>query len=96
MVALLTNGLAVQEFNISLGSASNYDFYAFLDLSAYQNTQMVVRVDSTNGVQLSDFIQSSAPVTTVPIYQEALRPIYHFTPRRGFNNDPKWNGLFQW
>jgi len=25
------------------------------------------------------------------IYQEALRPIYHFTPRRGFNNDP--NGM---
>ena len=91
VVALLTNGLAVQEFNITLGNASNYDFYAFLDLSAYQNTQIVVRVDSTNGVQLSDFIQSSAPMTTVPIYQEALRPIYHFTPRRGFNNDP--NGM---
>jgi sucrose-6-phosphate hydrolase SacC (GH32 family) len=91
VVALLVNGLAVQEFNIALGTASNYDFYAFLDLSAYQNTQMVVRVDATNGLHLSDFIQSSAPVTTVPIYQEALRPIYHFTPRRGFNNDP--NGM---
>ena len=91
VVALLTNGLAVQEFNIALGTASNYDFYAFLDLSAYQNTQIVVRVDSTNAVQLSDFLQSSAPVTTVPIYQEALRPIYHFTPSRGFNNDP--NGM---
>ena len=91
VVALLTNGLAVQEFNIAIGNSSNYDFYAFLDLSLYQNTQMVVRVDSTNGIQLSDFIQSSAPLTTVPIYQEALRPIYHFTPRRGFNNDP--NGM---
>jgi fructan beta-fructosidase len=91
VVALLVNGLAVQEFNIALGTATNYDFYAFLDLSAYQNTQMVVRVDATNSVQLSDFIQSSAPITTVPIYQEALRPIYHFTPRRGFNNDP--NGM---
>jgi fructan beta-fructosidase len=91
VVALLVNGLAVQEFNIALGTGSNYDFYAFLDLSAYQNTQMVVRVDATNGLHLSDFIQSSAPVTTVPIYQEALRPIYHFTPRRGFNNDP--NGM---
>jgi fructan beta-fructosidase len=91
VVALLVNGLSVQEFNIALGTPTNYDFYAFLDLSAYQYAQMVVRVDSTNGVQLSDFIQSSAPVTTVPIYQEALRPIYHFTPRRGFNNDP--NGM---
>lgn len=91
VVALLTNGLSVQEFNISLGTASNYDFYAFLDLSNFENTQMVVRVDSTNGVQLSDFIQSSSPLTTVPIYQESLRPVYHFTPRRGFNNDP--NGM---
>ena len=91
VVALLVNGLSVQEFNVALGTATNYDFYAFLDLSAYQNTQMVVRVDCTNGVQLSDFIQSSAPLTTVPFYQEALRPIYHYTVRRGFNNDP--NGM---
>ena len=91
VVALLVNGLAVQEFNLPLGTSSNYDFYAFLDLSACQNRQVVVRVDSTNGLQLSDFLQSSAPVTAVPIYQEALRPIYHFTPRRGFNNDP--NGM---
>ena len=91
VVSLLVNGLAVQEFNISLGSATNYDFYAFLDLSGYQNTQMVVRVDSTNGVQLSDFIQTNAPITTIPFYQESLRPIYHFTVQRGFNNDP--NGM---
>lgn len=91
VVALLVNGLAVQEFNIPLGTAANHDFYAFLDLSAYQNTQMVVRVDSTNGVLLSNFIQTNAPVTTTPFYQEALRPTYHYTVRRGFNNDP--NGL---
>jgi fructan beta-fructosidase len=91
VVALLVNGLAVQEFNIALGTSTNYDFYAFLDVSAYQNVQMMLRVDSINAVQLSDFIQTSAPLTTVPIYQEVLRPIYHFTPRRGFNNDP--NGM---
>jgi fructan beta-fructosidase len=91
VVSMLINGLAVQEFNIALGSSTNFDFYSFLDLSAYQNTQMVVRVDSTNGVQLSDFIQTSSPVTTVPFYQESLRPIYHFTVQRGFNNDP--NGM---
>ncbi len=90
-VALLVNGLAAQEFKLALGTSTNFDFYAFLDLSAYQNTQMIVRVDSTNGLQLSDFIQSKMPVATVPIYQELLRPIYHFTPRRGFNNDP--NGM---
>ncbi len=91
VAALLVNGVSVQEFNLPLGSATNYDFYAFLDLSAYQNTQMVVRVDSTNSLQLQDFVQSTTPVTTTPIYQEEFRPIYHFTPRRGFNNDP--NGM---
>jgi fructan beta-fructosidase len=88
---LLVNGLAVQEFNIPLGTTANHDFYAFLDLSAYQNTQMVVRVDAVNGVQMADFIQSSAPLTTTPIYQEPLRPIYHYSARRGFVNDP--NGM---
>ena len=91
VVALLVNGLSVQEFNMPLGTAANHDFYAFLDLSAYQNTQMVVRVDSVNGVQMSDFIQSNAPVTTTPFYQESLRPIYHYSARRGFINDP--NGM---
>jgi fructan beta-fructosidase len=91
VVALLVNGLAVQEFNLPLGTATNNDFYTFLDLSAYQNMHMVVRVDSTNGVQLADFIQSNAPVTTTPFYQESLRPVYHFSARRGFINDP--NGM---
>src|SRR5665213_482110 len=91
VVALLVNGLSVQEFNLPLGTSSDYDFYAFLDLSAYQNTQMVVRVDSTNGVQLADFIQSNAPVTATPFYQESLRPLYHYSARRGFINDP--NGM---
>lgn len=91
VVSLLVNGLEVQEFNIALGTPSDYSFYAFLNLSAYQNTQMVVRVDSTNGLYLSNFILSNAPVTTTPFYQETLRPIYHYTVRRGFNNDP--NGL---
>lgn len=91
VVALLVNGLSVQEFNMPLGTAANHDFYAFLDLSAYQNTQMVVRVDSTNGLQLSDFVQSTAPIVTTPFYQETLRPIYHYSARRGFINDP--NGM---
>jgi fructan beta-fructosidase len=92
LVELIQNGLVVHEFNIALLTNGTPDYYAFLDLSAYQG-EMLVRVDSqlANSNQLAALIQSSNIITSVPIYQEALRPLYHYTARRGWLNDP--NGM---
>lgn len=93
LVELLQDGLLVREMNVELaGTATN--FYAFMDLSPFAGQDLQVRIDSqlaTAGQLAADFIQTNTIIADPPIYQESLRPIYHFTARRGWLNDP--NGL---
>jgi fructan beta-fructosidase len=93
LVELLQNGLVVREFNIELAETAT-NFYAFMDLTSFQGQELSVRVDSqlATADQLARyFIQTNDIITDTPIYQEALRPIFHFSTRRGWINDP--NGL---
>jgi fructan beta-fructosidase len=94
LVELITNGIVAREFNIGLASSNAIpDFYAFVDLIPFQNQEVLVRIDSqlATANQLLAFIQSSNIITSTPIYEEALRPLYHYTARRGWNNDA--NGM---
>ncbi len=93
LVELLRDGLVEHEFNINLVTSGTPDYYVFLDLTTYQGKELLVRVDSqlANGSQLAALIQSNNIIASTPIYQETLRPIYHYTARRGFVNDP--NGM---
>ena len=92
LVELLQNGLVQHEFNVALVTNGTPDYYAFLDLTAWPG-EWLVRVDSqlADANQLAAMIQSDNIPTRTPIYQEALRPIYHYTARRGWLNDP--NGM---
>jgi fructan beta-fructosidase len=94
LVELITNGIVSREFNIGLAVSNAVpDFYAFVDLTPLPAQEVLVRIDSqlatTN--QLVTFLQSNNIITSVPIYQETLRPVYHYTARRGWNNDA--NGM---
>ncbi|MFO1476018.1 MAG: GH32 C-terminal domain-containing protein [Verrucomicrobiota bacterium] len=93
LVELVRDGLVEHEFNIQFTTNANPDFYAFLDLAAYQGKDFLVRVDSqpASAGQLAALIQSTNIIAATPIYQETLRPIYHYSARRGFINDP--NGM---
>src|ERR1035438_1655642 len=94
LVELITNGMVSREFNIGLAASNAVpDFYAFVDMTPFPTQEVLVRIDSqlatTN--QLAAFVQSNNIITSVPIYQETLRPVYHYTARRGWNNDA--NGM---
>lgn len=91
VVDVMIDGLAMEDFRINLGSASDHDFHTFIDMGAQRGRRVIVRVDAVNRTDFANFPLTAEPAADTPIYQEALRPRYHFTARRGFINDP--NGM---
>lgn len=87
---LVVEGLVEHEFFIELADTVTPDFYSFLDLGNLQGKQALVRVDSlpATSTQLNSLIWSNGIVGTNTIYQEAHRPLFHYTARRGWLNDP--------
>ena len=86
---LVVDGLVTHEFNIELADTVTPDFYTFLDLSDLQGKQALVRVDSApaSSTSLNSLVWSNGIVGSNTFYQEANRPIYHVTARRGWLND---------
>ncbi len=100
LIEIVQEGLVAQEYNLNLVTNGVPDFYDFLDLSQYQGSELVVRIDSqlANVSQLVSLVQASNIITSVPIYQEPNRPIYHISAKRGYINDPNgmvyYNGVY--
>jgi fructan beta-fructosidase len=82
----------VREFEIELAD-SRPDFWAFLDLTPFAGQKVAVEVDGlprgSHGLDLAG--QADEIRGTEDLYREKLRPQFHFTSRRGWNNDS--NGL---
>ncbi|MES2309976.1 MAG: glycoside hydrolase family 32 protein, partial [Verrucomicrobiota bacterium] len=86
----------VRFFDTDLSTAGTPDWYAICDVREFVGKPLTITSDSplpeTVIRQLSSlFLQSDVPVREKDLYQEALRPQFHFTVKRGWNNDP--NGL---
>jgi fructan beta-fructosidase len=81
-----------REFEIELADAEP-DFWVFLDLEPFGGKQAVLVVDKIreDSKALELIEQADAIKGAENLYQEPLRPQFHFTSKRGWNNDP--NGL---
>ncbi|MDR0995318.1 MAG: 2,6-beta-D-fructofuranosidase [Tannerella sp.] len=66
------------------------DYWVFADVSAFKGQTLTIDYPG-EGNGLSQIYQSDQPAGSENMYREAHRPQIHFTPKRGWHNDP--NGL---
>lgn len=82
----------VDEFTIEL-AAGEPDFWVFLDVSDFIGETATIWVERlpSESAGLSSITQSAEVPGSSELYEERYRPQFHFTSRRGWNNDP--NGM---
>ena len=89
-LSLIAKGRVVREFEVELDPVAP-DFWAFLDLSPFTGLQAELRLEGGAEHLLRGVAQGDQLKGAEELYAEALRPQFHFSSRRGWNNDP--NGL---
>ena len=91
-VTLLVNGEVVVRNDIELANAAP-DWWAPMDVSAWRGKTLTLQVDRLpeDSSALTSIEQSDSIKGSDDLYRERLRGQFHFSPKRGWNNDP--NGL---
>ena len=85
-------GETVREFDIELATDGNPDFWAFADVTPFKGKRLAVEAVLPSGSKALDALTlSDALPDAEQLYREKHRPLFHFTSRRGWLNDP--NGL---
>jgi sucrose-6-phosphate hydrolase SacC (GH32 family) len=92
VVTTLVDGRVVVRNEIELADAQP-DWWAPMDVSAWRGRTVTLQVDRLpeNSKALIALEQSDARRGAAELYREPLRGQFHFSSRRGWNNDP--NGL---
>jgi sucrose-6-phosphate hydrolase SacC (GH32 family) len=89
VVTLLVSGREVVRNDMELADGAA-DWWASLDISGYRDQEVTLRVDRLH--EDSGALQNVEAVDQLrgddSLYAEPLRGQFHFSPRRGWNNDP--------
>lgn len=94
---LICDDMVVREFDVELAIIGRRDWWAFYDISEFDGKNILIRTMNSNmaeaQAELLDQVitQSNDLLYIQGLYNERYRPQFHFTPKRGWNNDP--NGL---
>jgi fructan beta-fructosidase len=91
-MTVLIDGEPPRRFEIELAD-ERPDWWAFMDIAPFPGKRATLRVDqlAPGSSGLSAIDQSDEIKNADTLYREKLRPQFHFSARRGWNNDP--NGL---
>jgi fructan beta-fructosidase len=89
---LVVDGETVRRFDLELADAEP-DFWVFSDVSAFAGQLLVIEADGVDSCSpaLAMLSGSDSIRDAETLYAEKYRPQFHFSSRRGWNNDP--NGL---
>ena len=89
VLTLLVDGKRVVRNDIELANAEP-DWWASMDISAWKGKSLTLRVDKLpeGSSALSNLEMSDQFKDSVSLYREPLRGQFHFSPQRGWNNDP--------
>jgi fructan beta-fructosidase len=92
-VTVFVDGHVEVRNDIELADAEP-DWWAFMDVSSWRGKTLKLTVDvlPQNSAALTSIAQSDAIKGAEDLYREPLRGQFHFSSRRGWNNDP--NGLY--
>jgi len=92
-VTLTVAGRPVRDFNVRLAAGGTPDWWAFVDISPFSNQTATLSVSSLASVNdgFYSIIQTNGIVDGTNLYQETLRPQFHFSTKRGWLNDA--NGM---
>jgi fructan beta-fructosidase len=90
-MAFTVDGKTVREFDIELDVSAKPQFWAFADVSAFKGKKLIVNVTLPADSRIPDFAESDSVPESEKLYREKHRPLFHFTSRFGWLNDP--NGL---
>lgn len=91
-VSISVDGQLLHQNDVELADEAP-DWWASVDLGASSGRDALVTVDKLreDSAALKSIRLSDAPLGRENLYGEKLRPQFHFSPARGWNNDP--NGL---
>jgi sucrose-6-phosphate hydrolase SacC (GH32 family) len=93
LIHLIKDDKIVREFEIEL-APDEPDFWVFLDISNFAGKKALLWIDKYEPAQSKGFdsvYQADTYIGQENVYKEKLRPQFHFTSKRGWNNDS--NGM---
>jgi fructan beta-fructosidase len=93
LVSLIIDGKVLREFEISLAGGRE-DYWVFLDVSEFKGERALLKIQRYDSVKATGFdkvFQADSFPGQDEVYTEKLRPQFHFSSRRGWNNDT--NGM---
>ncbi|MDD4869406.1 MAG: glycoside hydrolase family 32 protein [Kiritimatiellae bacterium] len=93
---VFVDGKEERKFDIELAD-SIPDWWAVLDVSPWKGRKLVMQVNKLpeDSVALKSIEQDDVIKGSENLYQETLRPQFHFSPKRGWNNDPNGMAFFK-
>jgi len=93
LIHLIIDNKIVREFEIEL-APNEPDLWMFLDISDFTGkkaTLWIDKYDPAKGKGFDSVYQADTYIGEENVYREKLRPQFHFTSKRGWNNDS--NGM---